>query len=233
MYSDINTRLNSFSSYRVVNTLRLGYKSWSLNFEELKFGYFLQNPRKWRKNIYTVSKKIEVLMFVEKVGKETVSIVMSVLPFALIEELGFQQTAVRENWCMECYWTTENVLQFTRTCKYVTVCLWISHGKIKLSGKRWGKERKEAFRTEHFFSPLKSCRYKIMRKITQQPERLQIIKENNAAYRRFDLHAGWFRQACRHGIMILMLTALDRMKISIALCLVYLWGCSTYRGSSI
>jgi len=36
-------------------------------------------------------------MFVEKVGKETVSIVMSVLPFALIEELGFQQTAVREN----------------------------------------------------------------------------------------------------------------------------------------
>jgi hypothetical protein len=35
-------------------------------------------------------------MLVENVGKETVSFVMSVLPFVLREEFGLQQTAVRE-----------------------------------------------------------------------------------------------------------------------------------------
>jgi len=51
-----------------------------------------------------------------------------------------------------------------------------------------------------------------MRKITKQPERPQIKKEHNAAYRRFDLHAGKFRQAW-HGIIILMLIIVDRIKI--------------------
>jgi hypothetical protein len=50
-----------------------------------------------KKKIYSVSKKSEILMLFEKVGKETVSFVMFVLPFVLIKELSLQQTAVRVN----------------------------------------------------------------------------------------------------------------------------------------
>jgi len=52
---------------------------------------------------------------------------------------------------MEFYRTTENVLHFTRTCKYITTFLLISHEKIKLSDKRRRKERKEAFRAKYVF----------------------------------------------------------------------------------